>query len=327
MKKTIFSFALLFLAFPLMAQNKKNISFFKENGVQVSTQDSTTYIRIIEKSDSSKNSFVLKEFYPNGKLKTLGNISSFEPTLKYEGNLATYRLNGTIESNVNYKNGNKIGFAFYFFENRQVKKEVEYLANPSQQPMFSNFDYSNFKLISQFDSLGNAQVKDGNGYVKEVNFIDGEMFFEEGKYTNGFKDSLWVGHYASGKSSYQEIYVNGKLTAGKNKILDVVYNYTIANNPPKYKGGIENFYRFIGENMRFPEEAARFNLQGTVIVSFTINKEGNIEDVEIIKSVGPSLDQEATRILLLSPKWVPGSLKGVPVRVRYDIPISFKLSG
>lgn len=227
---------------------------------------------------------MLREFYANGKPKCIGKVSDFEPTLKYQGNLVTYRRNGTMESTVNYINGNKTGPGFYFFENRKVKKELEYKVNLWKENVLeSNVDVSIAKLVFQSDSLGNILVQDGNGYVKESNFVDGDNFFEEGKYSNGFKDSLWVGRFASGKSAYQELYENERLVWGKNTVGDTIYNYTGNDGPPQFKGGIKIFYNFIGQTLRYPETAVKYNIQGKVVAAFTIDKAGKVDEIEIIR--------------------------------------------
>ena len=66
-------------------------------------------------------------------------------------------------------------------------------------------------------------------------------------------------------------------------------------------------------------------IQGRVVVSFVINKDGSTSDYQIAKSVDPYLDKEALRVLSLMPKWKPGKQRGVPVRVKYIVPVSFKL--
>jgi TonB family protein len=232
-----------------------------------------------------------------------------------------------MESVVNYQNGNKEGSAFFFFENRKVKKELEYITVKSTPETFvSDSEKFKVRLVYQADSLGNEQVKEGNGYLKEITFIDGDSLIEEGKYKNGYKDSLWLGRYASGKSSYQEMYAMEKLVWGKNTVGDNTYDYSGNEGPPQFKDGMKGFYTFIARTLRYPPEAVRYNVQGTVLASFTITKEGKIEDINILKSPDLSTGQEVIRILTLSPKWIPGKQRGVPVKVKYTIPVSFRLS-
>lgn len=82
---------------------------------------------------------------------------------------------------------------------------------------------------------------------------------------------------------------------------------------------------FIQNNIQYPEEAIKNNESGRVIVSFVIEKDGSTTNGKVVRSVSPSLDKEALRIIDFMPSWNPGKQKGVPVRVKYTLPIDFKL--
>lgn len=102
--------------------------------------------------------------------------------------------------------------------------------------------------------------------------------------------------------------------------------YTTVEEAPEYpNGGVAGVSKFISNNLRYPEYCKKNNIQGRVVVSFVINKDGSTSDYQVIKSVDPYLDKEALRVLSLMPKWKPGKQRGVPVRVKFTIPINFKL--
>ncbi len=90
-------------------------------------------------------------------------------------------------------------------------------------------------------------------------------------------------------------------------------------------GGLPGFYRFVGENMRYPADARRHGIQGKVFVQFIIEKEGSITNPIIIQGIGGGCDEEVLRVMSKSPKWNPGKQKGKPVRQRYTLPMIFKL--
>lgn len=90
-------------------------------------------------------------------------------------------------------------------------------------------------------------------------------------------------------------------------------------------GGLPAFYRFVGENMRYPADARRHGIQGKVIVQFIIEKDGRITNPIIIQGIGGGCDEEALRVMSQTPKWNPGRQKGKPVRQRYTLPMIFKL--
>ncbi len=95
---------------------------------------------------------------------------------------------------------------------------------------------------------------------------------------------------------------------------------------PSFPGGQEAMSKFIIENVRYPEDAKKNGVQGTVYVQFTVTKNGKLQDIRLQKSVNPGLDEEALRVIKLMPDWVPGSFKGKAVDTQLTLPISFKLA-
>ncbi|UOQ96533.1 energy transducer TonB [Hymenobacter sp. 5317J-9] len=94
---------------------------------------------------------------------------------------------------------------------------------------------------------------------------------------------------------------------------------------PAFPGGEEAFRRYLSAKTRYPPEAERLNLSGTVYVRFVVDEEGRIRDVEVVKGIGAGLDEEALRLVRLMPWWTPGRQHGQPVRVQQTLPISFRL--
>ena len=94
---------------------------------------------------------------------------------------------------------------------------------------------------------------------------------------------------------------------------------------PEFPVGQSALYSFISSNMHYPIVAIENGIQGKVLVQFVVNQDGSIVDTEILRGVDPSLDKEALRIVSLMPKWKPGLKKGKPVRVRFTVPLIFRL--
>lgn len=92
-----------------------------------------------------------------------------------------------------------------------------------------------------------------------------------------------------------------------------------------FPGGNKEAYAFIKENLKYPEDAACYGVQGRVIVKFVVEEDGSISDVEVVRGVHPSLDAEAVRVVKLMPKWQPAEIGGKPVRSRFNFPVYFKL--
>ncbi len=96
---------------------------------------------------------------------------------------------------------------------------------------------------------------------------------------------------------------------------------------PRFKGGGKNvFKQYVQENIRYPEDAVAKGKEGTVLVKFTVTREGNIENVEVTDGIYPSLDKQAVRVISASPKWSPGIQNGKPVDVRFIFPVIFSLN-
>ena len=94
---------------------------------------------------------------------------------------------------------------------------------------------------------------------------------------------------------------------------------------PTYPGGSVAILDFISKNIRYPEDAKEAGRQGIVVCEFVINKDGSFSGFRIKRSVYPSLDQEAIRVIKSFPKWIPGTNNGEPVRVLYTLPVAFRL--
>ncbi len=104
---------------------------------------------------------------------------------------------------------------------------------------------------------------------------------------------------------------------------NIVYNFMSMESPPTYPGGMSSFYKFIGDNLKYPLEAIANNVQGSVLISFIVEKDGALKDIKVNRKLGYGTDEEAVRVLGLSKRWNPGMQNGKPVSVKYNIPIKF----
>ncbi len=104
-----------------------------------------------------------------------------------------------------------------------------------------------------------------------------------------------------------------------NKIFEVV------EQKPSFPGGDAALMSWLSQNIKYPSIAAEIGVQGRVIVQFVVEKDGSITDVKIAKSVDPSLDKEAARVIKSMPQWIAGRQNGSAVRVRFTVPVTFKL--
>jgi TonB family protein len=102
--------------------------------------------------------------------------------------------------------------------------------------------------------------------------------------------------------------------------------YQIVDEMPQYPGGEKAMMEYVAKNVKYPQEAKNKEIQGRVFVSFVIEKDGSVNEVKVLRSIGGGCDEEAVRVIKGMPKWKPGKQDGKPVRVSYMMPINFKLS-
>jgi len=103
------------------------------------------------------------------------------------------------------------------------------------------------------------------------------------------------------------------------KVLDY------AEQKPEFFGGNEAMTSFLQKNLKYPSNASRAGIQGKVFVQFTVGSDGKIENVKAIKGIGFGCDEEAERVIKLMPAWKPGKQSGIPVKVRFTMPIVFQM--
>jgi protein TonB len=106
---------------------------------------------------------------------------------------------------------------------------------------------------------------------------------------------------------------------------DTINVYDCVEQMPSFPGGSQKLKEFIEENLRYPKELEETCVQGRVIVRFIVERNGKLSNVTVVKSVHPVLDKEALRIVKLMPRWIPGRQNGITVRVKFYIPIIFRL--
>lgn len=105
----------------------------------------------------------------------------------------------------------------------------------------------------------------------------------------------------------------------ENKVFDVVEEH------PSFPGGQGALMAWLNDNIKYPVVAAENGIQGKVIVQFIVGKNGSISNVKVLRSVDPSLDKEAVRVVSNMPNWTPGKQNGASVNVRFTLPVTFRL--
>ena len=101
--------------------------------------------------------------------------------------------------------------------------------------------------------------------------------------------------------------------------------FQVVEKMPEFPGGMAACLKFLSNNIKYPTISQENGVQGKVIVQFVVNKDGSIVDPVVVRSVDPYLDKEALRVISMMPKWSPGMQRGKPVRVKYTVPVTFRL--
>ena len=128
-----------------------------------------------------------------------------------------------------------------------------------------------------------------------------------------------------GNEMYDQINTSeeAEIIRGKEPIFEYVGQ--IVEQMPTFPGGTATLMKFLSENMKYPEQAEKDGIQGRVICTFFVEKDGSISDISVAKSVHPQLDAEAVRVLSLMSKWTPGKRNGEFTKVKYTLPVVFRL--
>ena len=167
-------------------------------------------------------------------------------------------------------------------------------------------------FFSSMKKIGDIKDKFDESEQVENGVIGGDSFAhasETEKVTSAVKNTAEIGEKAVESSDPKKVFT-GKV-------------YDLVDEMPSFPGGLEELYKWIDNNVQYPA-VARENGIGRVIVKFIVEKDGSLSDSTVIRSVHPIVDREALRLVGQMPKWKPGKRAGIPVRVRYCLPIKFK---
>ena len=102
--------------------------------------------------------------------------------------------------------------------------------------------------------------------------------------------------------------------------------FQVVEEMPEFPGGEEALLKYLSKNIHYPERAREQGVQGTCVIEFVINKDGSVVEPKVVRQLEGQCDNEAMRVVRSMPKWKPGKQRGKPVRVKYTVPVRFKLT-
>lgn len=123
----------------------------------------------------------------------------------------------------------------------------------------------------------------------------------------------------------QEAYVAPEVTEEAEEEEETIF--TVVEDDPEFPGGLEALYKYVGENIVYPQVAKDNNITGKVYVTFVVERDGSVSGVKVLRDIGGGCGPEAVRVVKSLPRWKPGKQRGRPVRTQYNLPISFNLRG
>ncbi len=205
-----------------------------------------------------------------------------------------FYIDGILKQEGNYNRGYKVGEWNRYFANTQVQEKANYA--------WGKLHGNNKKYYD------NGQLKEESNYNMDKLSGNRTMF------------------YKNGNAALKEVYDEGKKVAGS--YFDIEGKET--NNlsvikPPSFPGGMQAFYQFLGQEIKYPPTAKKNGIAGTVKLSFKVMTDGRLDDIKVIESPDDELSREAIRVLRYNRKWIPGTELGEPINMQYTVPIKFSL--
>lgn len=111
------------------------------------------------------------------------------------------------------------------------------------------------------------------------------------------------------------------------EVIEEAEIFQIVESMPEFPGGDVARMQFLHDNIKYPQIARESGIQGTVYVTFVVEKDGRVTDIRVLRGIGGGCDEEAIRVIKAMPRWAPGKQRGKPVRVQFNMPIKFTLQG
>jgi antitoxin component YwqK of YwqJK toxin-antitoxin module len=313
MKSNVFAILSLLISTASFSQAPISKKIYLDSLWNETTAENYHYYRIVKEYYSQKETYTFLDYYKSGVLQMEGN-SKNRDYLKSDGQFVYYFENGKKKKVMRYKDSKPIDKEYNWYENGNTKSEIEHLEKPKKGSL-------DFKINKFWDSKNIQTVVDGNGEYNDI----GKNGETKGKVINGFKNGIWTGYSKTLGVRFTENYENGKLISGVSiDSSNIEHSYEIDKKNPEPAKGIKHFYSYIGNNYKLTEEARLNNISGQIILKFVVEKDGSINDIELLKGIDPKMDEEAIRVLKNYGNWLPGKTKGINCSLSYFLPITIQ---
>jgi TonB family protein len=304
--------------------------YLKNSGRVVSNKDSADFFRLIEPPDTNidRDLYRIYDYYPDGKPKMIATSLSADVNLALDGSCINFFKNGRRQSIIQFKNGRLMGNATYYYPSGKLYAIFKIGDNGGYFSSFYNgyIPYNKYgyyaKIVELRDTTGKLLAANGKGHVIIFDTDFKNVVFE-GDIKNDKKNGEWNGKIGD-TAQFKCMFHNDDLKSGNTYTRSGKrYTFKEIEVKPQFSDGTDAFYLFIKKNLQYPAAARAHRARGIVIVKFFVETDGSISDVKVVSRVVKDLDDEALRVIRLSPPWIPATIYGIPVRSTYTINVNF----
>ena len=315
--KNFYLVLVIFLLFTgnAFAQKDTATYYLTAGGQVVVNKSECAFFIKISPSDSmvTPKMYKVSGFYKDGK--KLLSAYSLNPALplKLQGDYVTFFLSGKPMSVRSFKNGEPTGTTILYYPNGKFYSKV------TRELMLTDSTRSYDECR---DSTGKVLTKNGNG--DWITFDQNFSFIAARGHVKNYKaDSIWTFESLNGKTN-KITYKNG-IDISSNGSEEKIFSSV--EQQPEFPGGPDALRKFLAVHVKYPATALEQNIEGRVLVDFVVEKDGSLSNIRISRGIGGNCEQEAIRVIKLSPRWMPGTIAGRPVRVAFTIPVDFYKNG
>lgn len=313
------------------AKTDSLLVFLKNSGLQVIQKDSADYYRVVLPPDSSvdRDLYRVFEFYANGKTKTVAMSLTQSYPSAFQGTCIEYFPNGKRKRITFYDKGLLVdtvktyypnGKLYYCLkiENQTVWYDGRYSDNFFRQNLYGY----KLQMIELRDSTGKVLTEKGSGHLL-IYDDDFKNLIDEGDIKNNKKEGEWRGTIAD-SGAFLCTFHKDELKSGISYMKSGHhYPFKKIYEPPAFEDWRGAFNHFIETNLKYPESARKYKITGSVDVQFDIDPDGSVSNVKVDRGLLKTLDDEAVRVISMSPSWHPACQYGIPVRAHQRISVSF----
>jgi len=313
-KKLVLPFLLLFVL-NCVAQDKEKYYNYKW---EICEPNAARFISIISKTDSCyrRSDYFIHE----KKLQMSGSYEDAECKIE-NGHFAYFSSNGFVKSVGEYKHGKKEGIWLGYHANRVMSDSSFYVLDHKSGVSFSWHPngYLKDSVVTNADASG-----------VEVSWFDTGVLSSAGRYAAGRKKTgRWMYYHNNAKLSCMEVFEAGKLVDKKYFDEQGTANNDTSSNDriAEFPGGIKTLMKQLDNKLYFPSQFKIINAdKAVVVVSFTVNVEGNVENIIITTPFYPAFDRIVTDVIRKLPRWLPAIEHNRKVNCNFSLPVSFTQS-